>query len=380
LLKLPRGRTCLARFAAFWPLAVLCAATVPPAAGAPVPAPATPPRGCGLQEFWMVNTRFAPKSRQLERGIERIRYSRRVANGTFAARTRDDFLAGVDRSLPTLFLVHGNALDHGQAITNADLLAEAIGPHVPAYRLVLWSWPTEHIRGMRVAENVRLKAGWSEAQGYYLAWLIDRIDPRVPLSLAGHSLGARTVTAALTGLACGQVAGQTLPARLHPGPRPMQVALIAPAMDGTMLLPGGPYGQALAQVDRMLITVNPRDRTLRRFVRMTSARASLLGMTGLPRKSELGVQQSKVRETVLTPWLGGAHVWRRYMNSPEVMARLLPYLLCHDVAMAPVVTVIADPSTAVKRVPTSVQERRFGRGRQIPRRRARRSSGMHGDP
>ncbi|MEX2121810.1 MAG: hypothetical protein WD847_19665 [Pirellulales bacterium] len=279
---------------------------------------------CGLREFWMVSSREAPVCRGLDRGVDRLSYWK-CERGRWQRHTVDEFVAAMDPSLTTTFFVHGNTLDSEGATEAGRVLYEHLGRGVPAFRLVLWSWPAERIRGKSVRANVTEKARSSESQGYYLAWLIDQIDPATPLSLTGHSFGARTVSAALQGLASGRIARHDLPERLYAGPRSIQAALVAAPIDGDWLYPGKQHELALSQVERMLITVNRRDLVLRTFTRLSGRRVEAVGTTGLVEKWRLGEQRSKVIEIDASPWLGCLHLWSRYAENPQAAARLRPY-------------------------------------------------------
>jgi hypothetical protein len=213
------------------------------------------------------------------------------------------------------------------ALKIADQVMDTVGRDVPSYRMVLWSWPSQHRWGLGFRNNVTAKARWSESQGFYLAWLIDKINPRTTLSLVGHSYGSRTVAAALQGLATNRMAGYDLGPRNHSEWRPMQAALVAAAMDNRWLWPGWRYGKALEQVDHILVTRNPDDRLLRFYSdRLLPPGVRALGLTGIPEPARLTEEQRAVALTsVNSLWAGTAHRWSRYVNSDQAQRMLRPY-------------------------------------------------------
>lgn len=302
------------------------------------------------RQFWMVNTRHAPQRHGLECGFDRITYWKWQHGRGWVRYSRDAFVAAMDPSLPTTFYVHGNGLTYNVSITSARRMYNQIGQVVPGFRLVLWTWSAEYIPGLSVVENVREKALRSEAQGYYLARLIDQLEPSVPLSLVGHSFGSRTVAAALHALAVGRASGHDLPPRRYVGPRPIQATLLAAAMDNIWLWPGSKYGLAVTQVNRMLITFNPWDRILRAYDRLDGSDAGVLGMTGLPQEFRLGDHESKVIEWKVTPWVWSAHRWARYANSPRLANRLRPYIVYFE-AYRPIYN--SNPSSSSIRLSSS---------------------------
>jgi hypothetical protein len=275
-------------------------------------------------DFWLVNTRCAPFCRGLDRGVEKLTYWKQQGQ-EWVRFTREEFVAAMNPRLPTTFYVHGNFLNNRLAISSATRVYNKIGRGAGPFRLVLWSWPAEHIHGASAAENIEQKAQRSESQGFYLAWLIDQLDPDVSLSLAGHSFGARTVTAALQGLATNRIAGYDLVDRRYEGPRPMQAALVAAALDNRLLYPGFRHGEALGQVDRMLVTVNAHDRTLRAYSLFTDF--EVLGLTGIVNPSRLGEDRDKLIQLGPSVLLCTAHRWSRYANSPRTAARLRPFFI-----------------------------------------------------
>ncbi|MGD9646166.1 MAG: hypothetical protein AB7U73_10685 [Pirellulales bacterium] len=278
-------------------------------------------------EFWIVSTREAPMRCNLDQGLGCITYWKRTGRDRYQQYSLEAFLAAMDPSLPTCIYVHGNTLDWDGAIEGGTRVYRKIGRGIHGFRLVLWSWPAERIKGAGLESNVVIKADRAESQGYYLAWLVDLIDPRVPLSLAGHSYGCRTITAGLQGLAVGHAAGYRLPPRQYIGWRPMEACLVAAAMDKWLLTPRGRHALAVTQVDRMLITVNPNDRTLALLPKWFNWEA--LGLNGLPARPIVPYDQ-RVIQLESTSWVNKAHRFQAYAHDRELADRLRPYFFYLD--------------------------------------------------
>jgi hypothetical protein len=278
-------------------------------------------------EFWIVSTRKAPTRCNLDQGLPCIEYYKRVGRDRYRQYSLDEFLMAMDPSLPTCIYVHGNTLDWDGAIEGGTRVYRKIGRGIDGFRLVLWSWPAETIKGAGIEGNVVIKADRAESQGYYLAWLVDLLDPRLPLSLAGHSYGCRTITAGLQGLATGHVAGYQLPERQYTGWRPMEACLVAAAMDKWLLTPRGRHALAVTQVDRMLITVNPKDRTLGLLPKWFPWEA--LGREGLP-TAPISPYDQRVVQMESTSWVNKAHRFQAYATDRELADRLRPYFFYLD--------------------------------------------------
>ena len=157
------------------------------------------------------------------------------------------------------------------------------------------------------------------------------IDPAVPLSLCGHSFGARTVSAALQGLAAGEIAGHALPARQHVGSRPLQATLWAGALDNTVWQPGNRHSQALTQVEQVVVTVNPNDVPLQAFS-MISGR-DMIGAYGLANPAALGEMRSRVY-TLPSDQVGVMHRLKSYERRPEIIDGLRPFFFYYHSADA----------------------------------------------
>jgi hypothetical protein len=300
--------------------------------------------GCCRREFWVVDTRKAPLCKGLDYGVKKITYWKYEPGQGLVEKSLDEFLAGVDPSLVTSFHVHGNGVNRRMALRIGDRAIKSVGRDVSSYRIVLWSWPSQPRWGMSARNNILAKARWSESQGYYLAWLVDQINPRTALSLLGHSYGARAVAAGLQGLASNRMAGYELGPRKHPGYRPMHAALVAAAMDNRWLWPGWRYGDAWKQVDHLWITRNPNDRILRFYSdHFLPSGVRALGLTGIPdRENRLG-DLAALNLTEAT-WTGTAHRMSLYGNSAEARRLVPPFFFYENAFSAE--EILGDPAPA----------------------------------
>lgn len=270
--------------------------------------------------LWLIDTRGLAGCDPAREGAPK--YWRCGPGGKWTAANLKAFLDADDPAIPTAVFLHGNRVDPGEAVglgsnVYAVLKAEAQGR---PFRFVIWSWPSERIRGP-VRRSVQIKAARSELESYYLADCIRQIQPKVRISLIGHSFGARAVGGALHLLAGEEFAGRRLPG---PAPQraPLRVVLVAAAMDNTSLLPNGSSGLPLKSVDRLLVTCNPADRVLRWYPRMERGRPHALGYTGPAWLSLLGPDSQKLELLNLSPEVGRRHKWKCYLAACSLRARL----------------------------------------------------------
>ncbi len=169
-----------------------------------------------------------------------------------------------------------------------------------------------------------MKAGRTDIDGYYLAWFVDQLGPQVPVSLWGHSYGARISTGALHLLGGGTLAGRQLSAVNRPEQRQLQAALLASALDDDWLLQGHRHGQALPVVDGMLLVNNGCDRMLARYHWLYGRRCcqEALGYVGLAQGRLSGEQSEKVSQVDACCYVGSEHLFANYLANRFLMGRI----------------------------------------------------------
>jgi hypothetical protein len=240
--------------------------------------------------------------------------------------SHDEFIATAGPDMPTCFFVHGNRISHSMAFYVGWQAYQGLAQQWPAdrpLRFVIWSWPSTQIRGQ--LKDIRYKAYVSDAHGWHLAWLLDQMNPATQASLVGYSYGSRLVTDALHILGGGQVVGRSLPGLVHPEPSHHRAILMAGALDAYSLAPRGRNCLALAQVDEVLVLVNPCDSVLQHYpklpgiLRQGPPAMGYVGATGL---RYAGPDAAKVQQWGITHLVGDQHDYNRYLNSPTIMARV----------------------------------------------------------
>ncbi|HET6883641.1 MAG TPA: hypothetical protein VFI31_26040 [Pirellulales bacterium] len=280
--------------------------------------------GPGCIDFWVIDTRSAPPCGDYQSNMGRIAYFHCEPTG-WVRYSLEGFVAATDTEVPVTFYVHGLFSKADSSLKQARDLFGTVGAGLPAFRGVLWSWPSDFECGMSIPDQAERGVAHTPVEAFYLASVIDRLGPRVAVSLVGHSLGTRIVVAALHGLATRTIRGQALPPVQFPQPRPIQAALIAAAIEPHALWPGGEYEGVISQIDHLLISHNCEDRVLRADERVFKHLA--LGRRGLPipaAKSQEFLE--KVSQVDANPAVGKRHVPTVYFESPMVAGWLRPYV------------------------------------------------------
>jgi hypothetical protein len=255
-------------------------------------------------------------------------YFWRCAGGRWNPSSLEEFLASDVPGMPTCFWIHGwrvSATEAEQIGWSAyhRLKSQSCKP----FRFVIWSWPSEQTEGL--LEDARQKAHLADVGAYPLAWVVDHINPHVPVSMVGFSLGARIATGSLHLLGGGTLVGCRLPYRVHPVRCPCRGVLLAGALDNFSLCVGQRNGQALCQTDRMLVMVNDTDIVLTWYPLLQGWHGpEAIGYTGS--RGNLGPCYAAYAEMYVSHIVGRQHDWESYFTSRYLLAAIAGTALFAD--------------------------------------------------
>ncbi|MDQ7011022.1 MAG: hypothetical protein Q9M29_04310, partial [Mariprofundaceae bacterium] len=160
------------------------------------------------------------------------------------------FRAWLKPGVAVCIVVHGSNFPWQTIVEDSRHMLRWIRGAAPnrSLQIVFFSWPTGRIVPLFAQIQVARLGRRSAYNGIYLAQLISQIPPESPVSLLGHSHGARTVAAALHLLGGGSLRGYRLAG--DPAPRrKIRAVLSAAALDHHWLNPGQRYGCALCRAD-----------------------------------------------------------------------------------------------------------------------------------
>jgi pimeloyl-ACP methyl ester carboxylesterase len=275
--------------------------------------------------LWVVNTRGLPCCNPQSHSQD-VQFQVLDDSGAWQASDLASFLGTDDPAVTTVFWIHGNryssstARQQGMNIYRALTRSECDATPI---RYVIFSWPSARIHTGPI-DDLRVKADRTNAQAYYLAWLIDQIDGTVPISLAGYSFGGRIATGAAHLLGDGMLCGWSLDERVHSRRLPMHVALLAPALDNHWLVPGHFHGNAMSQLAHLTVIYNSCDSALKRyrFLYGRTSDAQALGYTGVAGLGNMRIDRSQISQYDACCYVGKRHSWERYANSGALMSRL----------------------------------------------------------
>lgn len=279
-------------------------------------------------EVWLVSTRNTGCG-SWDQQVNRLQYWRYDRQKSWVRAELVDLLSTDDPEVITTIFIHGNRIPYCEAFTKgwSAYRSLAQGADDKPIRFIIWSWPSEPYRG--VLEDARIKAARTNPGGYHLAWFLDQLDPKVPVGLWAHSYGARIITGALHLLGGGNLCGYRLSERANPDRQPMQVVLMAAALDNHWLSPGHFHGRAMSQVSGLLLVNNGCDALLKRYHRLYGRRCcqQALGYTGMGQWGLSAADWRKVRQIDACCYVGRKHLFALYLCAGPIMAETRAYLL-----------------------------------------------------
>jgi hypothetical protein len=291
-------------------------------------------------ELWLVNTRCVPKCCNLDEGFEHISVKRYdPACHMFVPETWDSFIAQ-EGNMPTLIFAHGNTLQHKGAMEQCWEVYNKMRCCPGQKRLVFWSWPAQVvykrpiIRPRVVVEkNLHIKLVYAEYQGYYMAKLVQRMSMKQRVTVGGHSYGG-----IMAAVAAHYIGGGELRCLSLAGAEPVEranfrVAVVSGAFDNDAMCLGGRYGQSFIAAEKVFVTRNATDSTLRRWPEISFRCRKATGVTGIDANC-LGEHAHKLCQQTLTADVGDSHYIEPHLASNRFMSALccIAFPACRDCA------------------------------------------------
>ena len=296
-----------------------------------------------LPELWLFNTRCAPRCSNLDNGFNCIkikRYDR--CRCCWVNETLESFLAQ-EASMPTMIWSHGNSLKHKGAMKQCWEVYKKMRCCPGKKRLVYWSWPAQRVHKMKglkfkemVMKNLRTKYVYSEYQGYYVAKLVNQMSLSQRVMIAGHSYGGIISAAALHYLGGGCLRGLTLEGGA-PVERPnLRGGIISGAFDNDAMIPGYRFGQSFVAAEKVYVTRNIKDSTLKNWHKVSWRCQQAIGKTGINAR-RLGQYRHKLCQQTMTVDVGKSHYLNPHLKSMRFVRALccLSFPSCQNCRPAP---------------------------------------------
>lgn len=243
--------------------------------------------------------------------------------------TWDEFFNTLQPAVPVSFFVHGSFINWRAAVVEAHetaLWIRSAAPSAPV-RIVYFTWPSDVNIPYLLPLDVNILGQRSSNYGFHLAHLVGQLKPEQPVTLVGHSHGARLTAATMHLLGGGSIEGERLPAEMV-GNRKIRMVLASAAVDRNWLNPGQLYGRALALPDGVLNLRNTADYALNAYPLTKPFGVDSIGRTGprLQDRMQMGSLNGKLVDVEVAPILGSAHTWPNYYNQPALARAMAPYV------------------------------------------------------
>ncbi|RPI88833.1 MAG: alpha/beta hydrolase [Planctomycetaceae bacterium] len=315
----------------------------PPLTPAQPPAAVDSPPATGFAEspdgFWIVSSRQARGAPSTPDSSRQLGYLYRSPRGLVPV-PRETFLSTLRPDRPVCVVIHGSYNYWpdviSESLRNYRWITQAAEGH--PVQFVYFTWPSDGYAHIVFPAELYVMGRRSAIHSVYLANLISQFPPDQPVTLIGHSHGARAAVGALHALGGGAVDdGSALPAG-SPVPRRVRSVLVAAAVDHDWLNPGHRYGKALEPVERMLVIHNHRDGWLSVYpLKNVFSPPQALGRTAFNMNDRMQLDQLGRKITLVdsSNIVGRSHDFSAFNSRPEFAAAISPFVTFQDAAGPP---------------------------------------------
>jgi hypothetical protein len=312
------------------------ALTIPPSPAGLLES-ATLPAGVGTQDcpnYWIISTReCAQRPGPCPAGCDFEVFHAQA--DCWQQTDMQEFLGALQPSVPVCIVVHGSFVNWKSVRYDSHYTyrwLRAAAPQRPLH-VVFLTWPSDECLAPLPRWSISLRGCRSAFNGIYLAQLVCRIPADHPVSLFGHSHGARMIVSALHLLGGGGVSGERLMCCEHTGHR-LRAVLAAAAFEHDWLNPGERYDRALWRTECLVNLRNQKDFALGMYPFLHPGANRTLGRRGFSHddRCQLGLLNPKTVEIDVTPLVGRRHVWPAYYAHPPIAGAIAPYIYFADPA------------------------------------------------
>ena len=280
---------------------------------------------------WIISSRDVKGSPATHDCAGQMQYLYRTPEGMSEV-SAEEFLSTLRSDRPVCVVIHGS-YNYWK-----DVLAESTRNHRwiqqaargSEVQVVHFSWPSDGVAHVLFPVELRVMGRRAAVHGGYLAQLISMFPADQPVTLVGHSHGARCVVAALHAMGGGALDDGSHLGRGARPPRRVRGVLIAAAIDHDWLNPGERYDRALTPVEGMLVLTNPRDGWLQVYPLHTPMKGTqALGLEGLTRRDQrqLGGWADRVQNYDCSEWVGRSHDFATFNGNPGLADVIRNYVV-----------------------------------------------------
>ena len=280
---------------------------------------------------WIISSREVKGSPATHDCAGQMEYLYRGPDG-LVPYSAQEFLSSLRPDRPVCVVIHGSYNYWRDVLAESDrnrvwIQQAAAGGEV---QIVHFSWPSDGVAHVLFPVELRVMGRRAAVHGGYLAQLISLFPADQPVTLVGHSHGARCVAATLHALGGGVLDdGSHLGGEVR-SPQRVRGVLLAAAIDHNWLNPGERYDRAVTVVEGILVLTNPRDGWLQVYPLHTPLKGTqALGLEGLTRRDvrSLGGWGDRVQTFDCSDWVGRSHDFATINSQPGLASVLQPYVV-----------------------------------------------------
>ncbi|MCA9096790.1 MAG: alpha/beta hydrolase [Planctomycetaceae bacterium] len=280
-------------------------------------------------DHWIVSARRCDETQLVTGCRDCLEFFYGTGQTPLQRATWDEFFNTLQPTVPVSFFIHGSFINWQGAVIEAHQTARWIRSAAPTapVRVVYFTWPSDVNIPYLLPIDVNILGQRSSNYGFHLAHLVGQLKREQPVTLVGHSHGARLAAATMHLLGGGTIDGDRLPAEMV-GDRKIRMVLASAAVDRNWLNPGELYGRALALPESVLNLRNSSDYALNAYPLTKPFGVDSIGLTG-PKpqdRMQLGKWNSKLVDVEVAPILGTTHTWPNYYSEPSLARAMAPYV------------------------------------------------------
>lgn len=312
-----------------WSLGTLLLAATAIADEVP-PAPSTT-QVCACDD-WIISVRHCPEKRTCCAPCD-VAVAHLDPCGRQSRASLPELVALLQPGVPVCFVLHGSFVPwpvvYEESRRTQTWLRQAC-PGRPVH-LVFFTWPSDETSKLLIPLDVVVLGKRAERHAQDIAHVLSQIPDDHPISIVGHSHGARMTVATLHLLAGGHVDGIGLPAGPYQNHR-IRAVLAAAAFDHDWLNPGERYDRAVCRAECILNLRNRHDLALAFYPLHRPGAARSLARAGFTAsdRRELGSGGDRLFDADVTDDVGLGHQWFRYLDQSAIARAMASWVFFAD--------------------------------------------------
>jgi len=267
------------------------------------------------QDVWRVDLRPVAEIKVSEQSLLKLKYYRWI-NNRWQISDAETFFQTQQAEYPLIFLALGYTLTSQETTAVGHAILRKFDTTKPC-RVVYWDWYSEK-EIPKIRRDIRNKIAVAENAADYLAYFLRELKPQSKACLFGFSFGCRIVCQAAEVLrVCEQ----------RPEELRLNIVLSGAASDQNWFAYGQRHGNVPAIVEKILVTHNPDDISLRFYPLIYPFRhkPTALGVSGVPIQSVAPEYRDRFENLNVERYVGRKHETLGHVGCAAFRSRINKY-------------------------------------------------------